>query len=90
MRKTAVHKSGSRLECARLAEGGPHEQHRIDTTIHRGCRGDTSCALLRDSQESQPLDLAQTLALRACQVRLTQQHMCGNRALEATYAGWQG
>ncbi len=90
MRKTAVHESGSRLECARLAEGGPHEQHRIDTAIHRGCRGDTSCALLCDSQESQPLDLAQTLALRACQVRLTRQHMCGNRALEATYAGWQG
>ena len=90
MRETTVYESGSRLECARLAEGRLHEQHRIDTTIHRGCRGDTSCALLRDSQESQPLDLAQTLALRACQIRFSQQHTCGNCALEATYAGWQG
>ena len=79
MREAAVHNGGSRLERPRVAEGGPHEQNRVDATIGRWSGGNASRGLLCDSQESQPLNLAQTLALRARQLRLARQHVDNGR-----------
>ena len=90
MREAGVHHSGSRLERPRVAEGGPHEQHRVDATIRRWSGGNTSRGLLCDSQECQRLNLAQTFALRARQLRLALQHVDRNRALELADAGWHG
>lgn len=89
MREAGVHHSGSRLERPRVAEGGPHEQDRVDTTIRLEWREYESWSPSIPRRVSVSI-LLQTLALRARQVRLALQHVDRNRALEAADAGWHG